>query len=184
MVDIDRITIERAAKGDDKAFRRLYDHYAPFVWRIVYRMVNGDRAASEEIVQETFVHIHRSFKKYAFESTLGTWIYRIAFNAAKDYLSRMLRHREVTVPYDDDRPNFFRATDIYETRELVQKILDSLQPEERFLLVAREVDGLTFEEIAAISGKSSESLRTRMSRLKDRIKETFGKEPVLEEAVV
>ena len=184
MEDLDRFTIERATKGDEKAFRRLYDHYAPFVWRIAYRTAGGERDAAEEIVQETFVRIHRSLKKFGADSSLGTWIYRIAFNASTTLLVKRARHREITVPYVDELQSPRRATDAYETSELVRKILDELPREDRFLLVAREVDGLTFEEIAEMAGKTAESLRTRMFRIKARVKILMDEKFRLKEAAV
>jgi RNA polymerase sigma-70 factor (ECF subfamily) len=184
MVECDRVTIARAAGGDKKAFRKLYDHYAPFVWRIVYRSSGSDHEAAREIVQETFVRIHRSLKSFNVASSLGTWIYRIAFNTANGYWSKRTRYRQTTVPLADDRPDMSSRADTYEARELVEKILGELAEEDRFLLVAKEVDGMTFEEIAAITGKSPESLRTRMSRMKDRIRSVVEKKHLLSVAIV
>jgi RNA polymerase sigma-70 factor (ECF subfamily) len=170
MVDCDRVTIEQAARGDEKAFRRLYDHYAPFVWRIVYRTAGSDQQTAREIVQETFVRIHRSLKSFTAASSLGTWIYRIAFNAAQSWLAKTARYRHMTRPLAPDEPDPRFPADTYEARQMVTRILDWLTPEERFLLVARELDGLSFEELSAISGKSPESLRTRLSRMKEKIR--------------
>ena len=184
MEDLDRFTIERAARGDGKAFRKLYDHYAPFVWRVAFRSAGGDRTMAEEIVQETFVRIHHSLKKFAADSSLGTWIYRIAYNAAITLLTKQNRQRESTVPYVDDLEGPHRTSDAYETRELVKIILDELSVEDRFLLIVKEIDGLTFEEIAVITGKTSESLRTRMFRIRTRVKSSMNDTYELKEAVV
>jgi RNA polymerase sigma-70 factor, ECF subfamily len=174
MVDCDRVTIEKAARGDNKAFRKVYDHYAPFVWRIVFRTSGSDPETSREIVQETFVRIHHSLKTFNAASSLGTWIYRIAFNVSQSYWSKVLRYRETTKPLAPDQPDTHSPADTYDLREVVTKVLDGLTAEDRFILVAKEVDGLTFEEIAAISGKSSESLRTRMSRMKEKIRSSMN----------
>ena len=182
MVDCDRVTIEQAARGDEKAFRRVYDHYAPFVWRIVYRTSGGDPETAREIVQETFVRIHRSLKSFKAASSPGTWIYRIAFNAGRSYWAGVVRYRETTRPLTPDEPDRRFPADTFETREVVEKILDGLTSEERFLLVAKEVDGLTFDEIAAICGKSPEALRTRMSRMKERIRSSINEMACLKEA--
>jgi RNA polymerase sigma-70 factor, ECF subfamily len=184
MVDCDRVTIAQAAKGDKKAFRRLYDHYAPFIWRIVFRSAGNDHDAAEEIVQETFIRIHRSLKSFNASSSLGTWIYRIAFNASQSFLSKRARLRAPMVPFIDDRPDPHGLAEAYETRDLVNTVLNGLTAEDRFLLVAREVDGLTFEEIAEICGKTSESLRTRMSRMKEKIRSIGACKPLLAEAAV
>jgi RNA polymerase sigma-70 factor, ECF subfamily len=182
MVDCDRVTIEQASQGHEKAFRRLYDHYAPFVWRIVYRTSGSDHETAQEIVQDTFVRIHRSLKSFNGSSSLGTWIYRIAFNAAQNHLAKLVRYRETTRPLSDDEPDVRFPADTYEAGEAVKKILDGLTAEDRFLLVAKEIDGLTFEELAAISGKSPESLRTRMSRMKEKIRSFVDSTPLPQEA--
>jgi RNA polymerase sigma-70 factor (ECF subfamily) len=169
MVDIDAITLEQAKKGDGRAFRRLYDHYAPFVWRIVYRSAESDKELAGEIVQEAFISIYRSIGKFSNQSSLGTWIYRIAFNMAQSHLAKRARLQKGSVDYNDDiHGTGFRA-DGYDAKELVDKVLAALSAPDRFLLVAREVDGMSFEEIATITGNSSEALRIRMFRLKDKI---------------
>lgn len=173
MVDLDRFTIERAAMGDEKAFRKLYDHYAPYVWRIVYRTAGGDKETAEEIVQDTFIRIHGSLKKFASVSALGTWIYRIAFNAANTCMARRTHYRQMNISLPEEFPNPGRGgTDAFETRELVDKVLSTLPGEDRFLLVAKEIDGLSFDQIAEITGKTSESLRTKMFRIREKIKTT------------
>lgn len=184
MVDIDRVTLEKATRGDERAFRRLYDHYAPFVWRIVYRTAGSDRAAAEEIVQDTFVRVNGSLKKFNAASSLGTWIYRIAFNTAQSYLAAQARLRSKTVPFSDDLAEKRYPADAYDSRDLVEKILSELSPEERFLLITKEIDCLTFEEIAEITGKSQESLRTRVFRIKEKIKALFAPKPVPIEAII
>jgi len=183
MVDCDRVTIERAAGGDEKAFRKLYDHYAPFVWRIVYRTSGSDHEIAQEIVQETFVRIHRSLKSFNAASSLGTWIYRIAFNASQSFWTKRMRYKEKTISLADDEPDPRSSADAYEISEMVKKTLDELTVEDRFLLVAKEADELTFEEIAAISGKSPESLRTRMSRMKEKIRSIVDRKSLLKEAI-
>jgi RNA polymerase sigma-70 factor (ECF subfamily) len=183
MVDLDRITIERAARGDEKAFRALYDHYSMFVWRVVVRSVGSDREMVEEIVQETFMKIHQSLKKFAADSSLGTWIFRIAFNTSKSYWAKKARERERTIPLIVDRADPTSAVAAFEAGDLVARVLADLPEEDRFLLVTREVEGLSFDEIATITGKSSAALRTRMSRIKLKIGTILESNPQLKEAV-
>jgi RNA polymerase sigma-70 factor, ECF subfamily len=184
MEELDRFTIEKAARGNEMAFRRLYDHYAPFVWRVAYRSAGGDRTIAEEIVQETFIRVSRSLKSFAADSSLGTWIYRIAYNAGMTLLTQQQRQRESTVPFVEELAVGPRTADRYETKELVNLLLDELQADERFILVAREVDGLSFEEIAEITGKTSEALRTRMFRIKAKVKEIMSEKYELKEMAV
>ena len=181
MIDIDRVTVEQVKKGDSSAFRRLYDHYAPFVWRIVYRTAGSDKEFAGEVVQETFINIHRSIRKFSHESSLGTWIYRIALNTAHGYLAKRARLWKATVDYNDEIHGSGVDADGYDGQELVEKILAAFSVEDRFMLVAREIDQLSFEEIALITGKSPEALRVRMFRLKERIAGDRNARPLLKE---
>jgi RNA polymerase sigma-70 factor (ECF subfamily) len=183
MVDLDRITIKQAACGDEKAFRKVYDHYSTFVWRVVFRSVGSDREMVEEIVQETFVKIHQSLKKFAADSSLGTWIFRIAFNTSKSFWAKRAREKERTMPLIIDRADPTSAFEAFEAGDTAAKILADLPEEDRFLLVSREVEGLSFDEIAEITGKSSAALRTRMSRIKHKISIILENKPQLKEAV-
>jgi RNA polymerase sigma-70 factor, ECF subfamily len=183
MVDLDRFTIERAVKGDKKAFKKLYDLYAPFVWRIVFRVAGGDKEIAEEIVQDTFIRIHASLKKFSSVSALGTWIYRIAFNAANTCMTKRAHYKRMNVSLPEDLPSPVQRAEDFETGDLVHKILSTLPVEDRFLLVAKEIDGLSFDQIAEITGKSSESLRTRMFRIREKIQTKTISEPLLKEAI-
>jgi RNA polymerase sigma-70 factor (ECF subfamily) len=184
MVDIDRITLEKAKKGDGKAFKRLYEHYAPFVWRIAYRTVGNDTGTAAEVVQETFVNIHRAIKKFAHASTPGTWIYRIAFNAANRIVAKQVRFDKRSVEFNDGIHGQGVRADDYDRKELVEKTLASLPPQDRFVLVARVVDGLSFDEIAQITGVSAEAVRIRMFRLKEKIAALRHTDPLLKEAAL
>ena len=184
MVDLDRVTIERAARGDERAFKLLYDHYSTFVWRVVFRSVGSDREMVEEIVQETFMKIHQSLKKFAADSSLGTWIFRIAFNTSKSFWAKKAREKERMVPLVFDRADPTSAIDAFEAGDTVEKVLVDLPEEDRFLLVSREVEGLSFDEIAEITGKSSAALRTRMSRIKHKIGSILENKPYLKGAVI
>ena len=184
MVDIDRVTVEQAKKGDKSAFRRLYDHYAPFVWRIVYRTAGSDKELAQEVVQETFINIHRSLRHFSHGSSPGTWIYRIALNTARSHLQKRARLWKTTVDYNDEVHGSGVDADGYDGEELVEKILELFSVEDRFIIVAREIDGMSFEEIASITGKSPEALRVRMFRLKERIAGDRTARPLLKEVTV
>jgi RNA polymerase sigma-70 factor (ECF subfamily) len=180
MEDLDSEILKKAIKGDDKAFRALYDHYAPFVWRLVLRMTSDQQLATE-LLQDTFIRVHGALKKFKGDSSLSTWIYRIAHNAVlMSY--RKKRKMKLHDTFDDQIAAFSHA-DQYQNKQLVHKVLADLTIEDRFLLVTREIDGLSFEEIAQICGISAGTLRTRLHRLKETIRNrfseiSFGKEAV------
>jgi RNA polymerase sigma-70 factor, ECF subfamily len=172
MKEIDELTIRMAAKKNAEAFKRIYDHYSMFVWKVIFRTVNGNGDAAKEVVQETFLRVYMSLKSFSFNSALSTWIYRIAFNTATTYVIKekgkyFFTNIEVETVADAGRSNS------YEDRELVKMLLSQLTPEERFLITSREVEGIPFEELAQITGRSSQSLRTQVSRLKEKLRTTF-----------
>jgi RNA polymerase sigma-70 factor (ECF subfamily) len=180
MQELNEVTLRQAMSGQKKAFKSLYDWYIPFVWKIAIKMCQNKEHA-EEVVQETFVRIHSSLSKFRSVSSLSTWIYKIVYNTTLAHLSKSNKS-QVHDSYEDRFEGPYRA-DSYEERELMDKILSQLTPQERFLLIAREIDDLSFEEISSITSESSGALRTKLSRLKDRIRERFAIEPVVKEAV-
>jgi len=170
MNEIDEVTIRLAAKKDAQAFRRLYDHYAGFVWKIIFRTVNGEKESAQEIVQETFIRVYASLKSFSYQSALSTWIYRIAFNTAYTYVKQNKRSAS---SLDPEMIGHDGNANSYENEEMVRMVLSVLTEEERFLLTSREVEGIPFEELSLIVGRSSESLRTQMSRMKEKIRTMF-----------
>jgi RNA polymerase sigma-70 factor (ECF subfamily) len=172
MKEIDELTIRLAAKKDPAAFKRIYDYYAEFVWKVIFRTVNGDGEAAKEIVQDTFVRVLSSLKSFSFKSGLSTWIYRIAFNAANTYVARNKR-MSFFAPEDMDALAGRESKNTYEDEELVRILLSGLSTEERFLITSREVEGIPFDELALVVGRSSESLRTQISRLKEKLRSVY-----------
>jgi len=170
MKEIDEVTIRLAAKKDAKAFKRIYEYYSGFVWKVIFRTVNGDREAAREIVQETFIRVYSSLKSFSFKSALSTWIYRIAFNAASTYV---VKNKKLSSSVDVETLGHEGTASAYENEEIVRIVLSALSAEERFLLTSREVEGIPFEELAGIVGRSSESLRTQMSRMKEKLRDMF-----------
>lgn len=172
---IDNLTIKKAAKGDSEAFKQIYDEHSGFLWKVIYRTVNGDQDAASEILNEVFFRIHKALLKYNPDYKFSTWIYKIAVNTTRTYLRKRRQKWEREAGLDEAKVESEKS-DEYDQKELVEIILSSLAPEERFLLTALTVEGISFNELAEIVGVSSGSLRTRMSRLKARIRKEFADE--------
>jgi RNA polymerase sigma-70 factor (ECF subfamily) len=166
--------IRQAITGDNKAFEQVYHHYAPFVWKVVFRTASGDTDAATHIVQDTFIKVHSGLRKYRFNSQFSTWLYRIAFTTAMTFLSRR-RHWWNRFSATDADTLGTQANDGEHT-DLIHHILAQLTPEERFLLVAREVNDVPFEELAEITGKSSGSLRVQVLRIKESLRGKYHHE--------
>jgi len=152
-----------------RGFKKIYDHYAPFVWRIVLRTLKNENDA-KIVLQNVFVVLSRSIKNFRFESAFSTWIYRIALNETMKFLNKKKNRRELPL---NENIEVKSGEDSISDKNLAEKILDSLSAQERFLLVSREVDGISFDDLAQITGKTSGALRVEIMRLKQRIREDF-----------
>lgn len=175
MVEIDASIIKAAAGRSSDAFRKLYDYYSPFVWKVVYRTVNGDKDASAQIMQDVFIKVYLSIKSYRFEAAFSTWLYRIAFTKSMNYLRRHARRRRRFGTLDEAIGGA-TVSERIEARDLIRRALAALTPEERFLLTAREVDNISFDELEKITGRTQGSMRTRISRIKDNLRKDFAYE--------
>jgi RNA polymerase sigma-70 factor (ECF subfamily) len=172
MTELDESILRAATKGSNTAFKQLYDYYAPFVWRLAYKTVAGDESLARQVAQDVFVRVHGSLRRFDFRSGFSTWLYRIAYNQALTLLKRRHIEWQRTVGLSDE----LRASGgegALDARDTVRQVLAGLSPDERFLLVAREVDGVPFEELAEIAGKTSGALRTQLTRLKESLRKEY-----------
>jgi RNA polymerase sigma-70 factor (ECF subfamily) len=175
MQEIDDITIQQAKRKNRAAFKRVYDYYAPYAWKVAFRTMHGDQLAAQEAVQDTFIRVYNALAKFDNASAFSTWIFRITYNACMTLLSKQVR-RNSMVTLDENTVQSPSNTEKIDMKELVQKILFSLSAEERFLLTGREILGFSYEELADITSKNAGLLRTQLFRLKEKIREKFGEE--------
>ena len=174
MLELDDITLKKAATGNKAAFRTLYDLYAPFLWRILVPFSGHNPDTARELLQDTFVKVFESLRQFKGDSALSTWLYRVAYTTAMAH-GRKKRILGRFQSYTDTIAGR-TAADAYDNRQLAWKVLDSLGADERFLIVAREIDGVSFDDLALITGQKSGALRTRLHRLKESIRNTFPQE--------
>ena len=175
MNELNEITIKSAANGDKKSFKKVYENYSSFVWKIIFRTVNGDRDAAEKLLQDVFIKVYKKLSSFKFSASFSTWLFRITYNETLLYLRKKKKQNERMILFDDSMGKAIK-NDLYENKELVTMILNYLQPNERFLLVAREINNIPFEELAEITGQTSGALRTQLHRIKDTIKKHFKTE--------
>lgn len=159
---IDQALVERAVQGDQKAFRQLVERYQRRVYTIAFGvMKNPDTAL--DVTQDAFVRVHQNLAKFKGDSSFYTWIYRIVLNLCIDRKRRQARQAEVD--YDDaishgdgftDGPtlastgidNPAQAAHRKELVEHMDRALATLSDEHKAILLLREVDGLSYEELA------------------------------------
>jgi RNA polymerase sigma-70 factor (ECF subfamily) len=164
--------IRESSQGDRESFRVLVERYQNRMLRLVSQIVHS-REDAEDIVQESFVKAYASLGSFRQQSSFYTWLYRIAFNLAIDWKRRAARRGGDKYELGDiDQGKVTAAVPQAETpsdqiyrkeqSKLISAALEQLSEEHRSVIVLREVDGLSYEEIAKVTNSS---IGTVMSRL-------------------
>jgi len=178
--DNDQQLVQRVQKGDKSAFDLLVLKYQHRVLKLVSRFVN-DAAEAEDVAQEAFLKAYRALPAFRGESAFYTWLYRIAINTAKNALVSN-RRRPVDFDLDlqdpdqyerqaklkdSDTPEGVLLTD--EIRLVVEKALEQLPEDLRTAIVLRELEGLSYEEIAEAMDCPVGTVRSRIFRAREAI---------------
>jgi RNA polymerase sigma-70 factor, ECF subfamily len=181
--ELDQILVERAQQGDKKAFGLLVEKYNRKLGRLLGRMIR-DQAEVEDVVQESFIKAYRALPNFRGDSAFYTWLYRIGINTAKNYLVSLGRRPQVMQEVEiEDVENFedgseMRTMDTPETammtKEIAQTVNDtvaSLPEELRTAITLREIEGLSYEEIATLMQCPIGTVRSRIFRARETISE-------------
>lgn len=179
--EIDHELVLRAQRGDKRAFGLLVDKYQRKLARLLSRMIR-DQAEIEDVVQESFIKAYRALPNFRGDSAFYTWLYRIGINTAKNYLVSVGRRPTVSTDIEiEDAENFdsgdeLRTTETPEssmmTKQIAQTVNDTVEslPEElRTAITLREIEGLSYEEIATIMGCPIGTVRSRIFRARETI---------------
>ena len=180
---LDQALVERAQQGDKKAFGMLVEKYHRKLGRLLGRMIR-DQAEVEDVVQESFIKAYRALHNFRGDSAFYTWLYRIGINTAKNYLVSMGRRPQVMQEVEiEDVENFddgyeMRTMDTPETammtKQIAQTVNDtvaSLPEELRTAITLREIEGLSYEEIAILMQCPIGTVRSRIFRARETISE-------------
>jgi RNA polymerase sigma-70 factor (ECF subfamily) len=168
----DRYLVERAQKGERDAFAALVRRHQDRAFNLAYQMVRN-REDALDVAQDAFARAYASLPAFKGEATFGTWLHRIVVNLAIDALRRRRRGGEAA--YDDSRglpedpdadppapDDPVMALETKQIRALLARGIGQLPPAQRAVLILREIEGLSYEEIARAVGCN---LGTVMSRL-------------------
>ena len=152
VLEVSETALVRSAQhGDRNAFSELVHIHARGVFNVVYRMC-GDELIAEDAAQETFIRAWQNLSSYRPQTPLRNWLYRIAFNAGMD----MLRKEKRILPNDiedmqltDGQPGLESLVSQQERTQLVQKAILSLPDASRAVLILREYEELSYQDISA-----------------------------------
>ncbi len=176
----DEELIARFQQGDNYAFDLLVKRYKEPLLNFVYRFV-GEREEAEDIVQETFLRLFKNKHYYREIAKFSTWIYTIAGNLAKTELRRRKRRKllsisnfmssdkDYDIPDEDSNPE--REANTVITDKIIQKAIDKLSPKFKQVILLRDVQGFSYEEIAEIVGIPLGTVKSRVNRARLKLQE-------------
>lgn len=181
--EVDQQLVERAQRGDKKAFELLVLKYQRKLERLLSRIIR-DPAEIEDVAQEAFIKAYRALPNFRGESAFYTWLYRIGINTAKNYLISLGRRAPTSTEFDsEEAESFEEATGLRDintpeaqlmTKQIAQTVnatIDSLPEELKTAITLREIDGLSYEEIAQIMNCPIGTVRSRIFRAREAVAE-------------
>lgn len=190
--EIDQQIVERVQRGDKQAFGLLVAKYQRKLARLLSRLIR-DPAEVEDIVQESFIKAYRALPSFRGDSAFYTWLYRIGINTAKNYLVSLGRRAPTTTDFDSEEAETFedgaQLRDINTPERLmmskeigltVDEAMNALPEELRTAITLRELEGLSYEEIASIMDCPIGTVRSRIFRAREAIAERLR--PLLDTA--
>ncbi len=182
--EADRALVERAAVGDGAAFEQLVLRYQDRVYGLALRLT-GRPEEAEDVAQEAFLRAYKGLAAFAGRSSFYTWLFRITFNAAHSEVRTLGRRhaREKVLPIgaaaDEDGdgplnpgvadppsldPGPAAVVETADSAERVRRAIDELEPDYRAVVVLRDVEGLSYGEIAEVVGASRAAVKSRIHR--------------------
>jgi RNA polymerase sigma-70 factor (ECF subfamily) len=179
--EVDQQLVERAQRGDKHAFELLVAKYQRRLGRLISRFVRN-AAEAEDVTQDAFIKAYRALPAFRGDSAFYTWLYRIGINTAKNHLVAQGRRAPTSTPFDaEEAEDFEDAALLHEvstpenelmSKQVVAVVNSSLQelPDDlRTALTLREIEGLSYEEIAAVMDCPIGTVRSRIFRAREAI---------------
>ena len=190
--DIDQQLVERAQRGDKLAFGLLVEKYQRKLARLISRLVR-DPGEVEDVTQEAFIKAYRALPSFRGDSAFYTWLYRIGINTAKNYLVAMGRRAPTSTDVEAEEAEGFDGGELLReistpeslllTKEIagtVNQAIEALPEELRSAIQLRELEGMSYEEIAKLMDCPVGTVRSRIFRAREAIAERL--KPLLDQA--
>ncbi len=181
--DIDRQLVERAQRGDKRAFELLVEKYQRKLGRLLSRFIR-DPSEVEDVMQEAFIKAYRALPAFRGDSAFYTWLYRIGINTAKNYLAALRRRAPTSTEIDAEEAEGYddgeRLRDLNtpenmllskEVADAVNASMEELPQELRTAIQLREMEGMSYEDIARIMNCPIGTVRSRIFRAREAIAE-------------
>lgn len=182
MSNNEKLLLERSKAGDVAAFEILVEAYQKKIFNLAYRTV-GNYDDANDLAQEALIRIFKSIANFKEQSTFSTWVYRITTNVCLDYIRKEKNRRVLSLDEeihveDGEMKRQIMSDDLLpdeiaereELRSIVSSAIDSLSEEQRLVISLRDIQGLTYEEIAVVLDCPSGTVKSRINRARQALK--------------
>ncbi|MFC4298265.1 MAG: RNA polymerase sigma factor RpoE [Castellaniella sp.] len=179
--EVDLALVERVRRGERHAFDLLVIKYQRKIMRLLSRMIH-DPAEIEDVAQEAFIKAYRALPQFRGESAFYTWLYRIALNTARNWQAASFRRPSTVTPLENEDGETFDQIDglsdqstpesLMASRQVAQAVneaIDELPDDLRAAIVLREIEGMSYEEIASTMQCPIGTVRSRIYRAREAI---------------
>ncbi|MES2264224.1 MAG: RNA polymerase sigma factor RpoE [Pseudomonadota bacterium] len=177
--ECDQLLVERVQGGDRQAFDLLVAKYQRRLMRLIARIVH-DQSEAEDVVQETFIKAYRALRHFRGDSAFYTWLYRIGINTAKNFLTNQHRRAPTSTDADAEQAETYDGGEhlrdintpesVLASKQIMQTLnaaMEALPVDLRTAIVLREIEGLSYEEIAEIMACPIGTVRSRIFRARE-----------------
>jgi RNA polymerase sigma-70 factor (ECF subfamily) len=178
MSELERSLLRRLRDRDERAFRELVEAHRDRVYNITFRML-GNRAEAEDVAQEVFIAVFKMIDQFREESKFSTWLYRIAVNHCKNRIKYLARRHDRSRDELDETTHGngvngqigaplpsspHKALESAQMERLMQDAIANLDDDQRIVVVLRDVEDLSIEEICDITGLPDGTVKSRLHR--------------------
>ena len=177
----DRELVQQAVAGDAQAFGLFVRRHQRRIYRLAFHMLK-DSAEAEDVTQEAFIKAYRALPSFRGDSAFYTWLYRIGINTAKNYLVALGRRAPTSTGFDNEEAENFEDAEALrdsntpedelhgkEIAAAVNRAMDALPEDLRTAITLREIEGLSYEEIAGVMNCPIGTVRSRIFRAREAI---------------
>ncbi|OWZ83320.1 RNA polymerase sigma factor [Natranaerobius trueperi] len=179
----DELLVKKCQKGKLDAFEDLVNKYQQKVYSLCYRFA-GNHDDANDLAQEAFIRVYHSIDKFHFKSAFSTWLYRVTSNVCLDEIRKKKRTSSVSInsPMETDEGEVYfnlpdqkfnpeQLTERKDVQDIVHKAIQELPEEQRITILLREIEGLSYEELAEALNVSIGTVKSRLNRARHNLKE-------------
>lgn len=165
--------IQRAAEKDEKAMRYIYEEYSPLVWNLALKYT-GNPVLAEDASASVFIRLYNKLHKFRGDSSFKTWLYRFSVNTIINFGRKEKRYTSGEMP--DNYPGESGSCEEIESRDILRRLLKKLPKKDEKLIILREMQGMSYKDIADIMNLNLSTVKTRIFRARVRLRELYEEE--------